>query len=99
MSAAQAREGLLKPFIIALLSAGLTLAGAMVTDRVSRASFEGVMTTKIEGLAKRVDEQQNRLTWMSENLATRGELREDLQTIEQRLNDLRVLATNGRNRE
>lgn len=90
------REGALKPFIIAILSAGLTLAGTMVKDRVERASIEASFTARIDGIGKRVDEHEHRLTWMSENLTTRQELREDIEAVERRLDDIRTIVASNR---
>lgn len=90
MSATTFREGA-KPIIIALLSAGLTIAGTMVKDRVTVERDRATMEAEIAGIGKRVDLHESRLTYVAESVVTRAELKEDLEGIERRLDDIRMM--------
>lgn len=99
MSQGQLRESALKPVIIALLSSGLTIAGTVVKDRLTTERDRATTAAQIDGLTKRVDAHEQRLTWMNEELPTREELRSDMESLQQRLDDIRtIVATEARRR-
>jgi hypothetical protein len=91
MSVTQFREGAAKSIVIALLSAGLTIAGTMVKDRVTVERDRATMEAEIAGIGKRVDLHEGRLTYVAETVVTREELKQDLEGIERRLDDIRMM--------
>ncbi len=90
MSAESLRQSA-KPFVIALLSAGLTIAGTMVKDRVTVEHDRATAEAVIVGLGKRIDLHEERINFFTESVVTRAELKEDLEGIERRLDDIRLM--------
>lgn len=90
MSVEQVRQNI-RPLLIALLSAGLTIAGTMVKDRMTTERDRATMEAEIIGITRRVDLHEGRLTYMSESVVTRMELKEDIEGLERRLDDIRTI--------